>query len=91
MASLSEAMLAEAAICAGSSFGSGELVSDPSVTEQPPSAIAANAITAVARRLWRNLAEKTPIIGIVIVQDTQAFTLLLVACSVVKCIGQIAV
>ena len=63
MVSLSEAMLAEAAACAGSSFGSGEFVSDPNENEQPPSAIAANAIAAIARGPRRKLAEKTPVIG----------------------------
>ena len=74
MVSLSEAMLAEAAVCAGSSFGSGEFVSDPSVNEQPPSAIAVKAIAAIARGPWRKLAERVPVSGAVIVQDTHALT-----------------
>jgi len=61
------------------------------VIEQPPSAIAANAIAAVARGPWRKLAEKTPVIGTIIVQDTQALTLLLVTCLVMKCIGEIVI
>jgi len=61
------------------------------VIEQPPSAIAANAIAAFARGPRRKLAEKTPVIGTIIVQDTQALTLLLVTCPVMKCIGEIAV
>ena len=86
-------MLAEEVICAGSSFGSGEFVSDPSVIEQPPSAIAADAIVASAivadaRGMWRKFPEKGT--GTVIERDTHALTRQVVARSAAKCIGQIA-
>jgi hypothetical protein len=77
MVSPSEEMLAEEVSCAGSSFGSGAFVSDPSVIEQPPSAIAAeviaaSAIAADARGTWRKFPEKGT--GTVIERDTHALT-----------------
>jgi hypothetical protein len=83
--------LAEEVICADSSFGSGEFVSDPSVIEQPPSAIAADVIAAsaiAARGMWRKFPEKGT--GTVIERDTHALTRQVVARSAAKCIGQIA-
>jgi hypothetical protein len=70
--------LAEEVICAGSSFGSGAFVSDPSVIEQPPSAIAAEVIAASAiavdaRGPWRKFPEKGT--GTVIERDTHALTI----------------
>ena len=77
MVSPSEAMLVEEVICAGSSFGSVEFVNDPSVIEQPPSATAADAIAASAiaadvRGMWRKFPEKGT--GTVIERDTHALT-----------------
>ncbi len=77
MVSLSDEILAAEVICAGSSFGSGAFVSDPSVIEQPPSAIAADVIAvspiaAGARGRRRKFPEKDT--GTVIERDTHALT-----------------
>ena len=73
-------MLLEAASCAGSSLGSEEVVSDPSVIEQPPSAMATNAIGADARGPRRKAPEGVSATGWPW-QDTHAADAILVARS----------